>query len=324
MQSREFYNLDGTKQTEGEAERLTEEAFRTLKSQEPDNELSQAEFKEVIERIDFESLRGTFTEMLAKSGIDDDFPFITPERIIRIPTTETSPEAIYYSAAHAIGMDFLSIKASALRYEVPLKLYVLYILSHEEVHALSRVECRGLSEKNQGNIITGRFGYSEVESERMKAKDKDEYLPHHRFLGFEEGITEKIAREEIVETYLSAHTDFASTEDIGKLRNAFAEFDQNNYNVELKMVNSLIRALSRATTMDEATVWQAIKKGKFSGDTFADFANRQLIDKALGPEIVHLIETLNTDSPEQAIAITKRLDSSDPKNIPPFNPSINR
>lgn len=326
MQSREFYTSNNTKKSKEEINQLTEEAFALLKQKEVSDEAERREFQESLEKINFSDLHQLFKDDLSKSGVDEDFQFINKERILNIPSNQANIEASYLAVSHSIILDFSRLKNKADQFGVPRELYLLYILAHEETHAVSKVDCHGIGETSSDNnpVAHVKYGYAQDTVTTLQGKDGVEYFHKDSFLGLEEGLTEKIGREEIFEKYVSENPEFATREDIEKLKKIVSTHDLVYYNAELKMVNALLRALGRSTALDEATVWQAIKQGKFSGNNFINFTNHQSLEKALGPEIAHLIENLDADSPEQALAIANRLDASDPKNIPPFNPSINR
>lgn len=308
MQHREFFNSKNIKTSSQEMHDLTEEAFNKLKTRQNKDEAQQKEFRETLSKINFDDLKQLFKEDLLKSGIDN-FEFVDADRILDIASGESSTEGSYRVEPHAIVFDFKCLRDKAEKFGLPTELYMLYILSHEETHAASKTDCRGLTEVNtkEKGVLRLKHGYLE---ETVSALDEENYFNIDKFRGFDEGMTEKISREEIFAAYLKNHPEFAKKEDVSKLTEFVGKHDEVFYNAEIKMVNAVIKAISRSGGVDETVAWEALKQGKFSGDNFSEWGNRNQLDKILGYEVAQAIENLDADSSNKALAIANKINSS--------------
>lgn len=317
MKSREFFTIDQNPEEEEDIAKLEQKSFERILRRANTNEQENKSFQEALAKINFEDLKEMFSADAARSGIDENaLNFVEPDTIINTKRQGEQPsaDAYYYMLANRISLDYEGIKECAAEANISPELYLLHVIAHEETHAVSKVSCQGMSqidrkEINQAKIKTG---YKDDIVVLLDAGEKKKYFHKDSFFGFDEGITEKYAREEIMYPYLEKHKDFSSKEDIENLKASLSHKDKNGfYKNEIVMVDAFIRALSRSTGFDTETIWKGMIHGKFSGNTLNENGTYKLVEKMIGMEILDNIKNLDINNSEAALFIAEQLDKSD-------------
>lgn len=174
------------------------------------------ELAEAVEQFDFGTLRSIFEKIAEKSGFDPKLMnFIGPERIAH--SSLTLGIAAYSAYENIIGISYQELKRSAEELGVNLEVAIIHTICHEETHATSKVECRGLEQwwgDPKAKLMSrriGKVGYIRLIQERNKP---DDFL----FNLFGEGVTEKLSRE-VFREYIH-RTGFRDKEAIASIKRA--------------------------------------------------------------------------------------------------------
>ncbi len=317
MKSREFFTTDQNPEDEEDISKLEQESFERISRRANTNEQENKSFQEALSKIDFKDLKEMFSADAVRSGIEEnELNFVEASTIVNTKREgeQRSADAFYTMLANRISLNYEGIKQCAAEAGVSSELYLLHVIAHEETHAVSKVSCQGISELDrrevgQGSIQSGFKGDIVVP---MDAGGKKKYFHKAAFFGFDEGVTEKYAREEILYPYIENHADFSSKEDLEKHKANLSRKDKNGfYKNEVAMVEAFVRALSRSTGFDTETIWKGMIHGKFSGNTMNEAGTYKLVEKMIGAEILDNIKNLDIDHSDAARLIAEQLDKSD-------------
>jgi hypothetical protein len=141
-------------------------------------------------------------------------------------------------------------------------LVLLSALIHEEVHAVS-------FNRRGDRVIVGGYKICVADAE------SNSWL--ELYTALDEGLTEMIARSLLVE-YLKEDSELAKTEAaVGFLRKL--KFERSSYDLEVVLVDNLIKKIATTSGMSEETVRQAIVRSKLDGVDLAETELAQFLDE---------------------------------------------
>lgn len=269
------------------------------------NERENLELKLLIERINFDQWRSIYAEDAVKSGIDPkQMNFVCQSDVVNVDTRFRGGVAFYDSGANMIGLDYAGAKRQAKALGIEPDLYVFYLLCHEQAHAVSKI--RNYMEVDGSRVEQDRVdsGYKQALPMRF---DDTTVLYDIYFEGFDEGVTERYARQRVLFRYLEQHPEFGSEKQILKLRKVLHEKGNDSfYENELELVNAFIKKMAFLTGFDEEFVWEAIIQGKFAGEPLNDPETSELFRDLLGPDFVSRLASLRGNS-SRTRTMTKNL-----------------
>lgn len=137
---------------------------------------------------------------------------------------------------------------------------------HEGTHKLARTRYRSSFQQEGGYLKVSIDPYG-TEKEIERAIKKGNMPRHHIFLMLNEAVTEKIAREVLVEYLMRSH-EFADSKEADiyshKLKEVSPDFENySNYEPEVFVLESMIEKISKEMGIDETAIWEAFKRGYF-------------------------------------------------------------
>lgn len=247
--------------------------------QDSDKKVADLEKKEFLEHIDFATLRQLFVEHYQKSGlVKNEINFLGPEGISFNNHTNFCG---YYDP----NENYISIpNPTLIQKKIDIKqqdgdwvkknygnvtLHALHCLIHEETHATSGNRCASTdpTEESQSGYQKGR-----------------------KFTAFDEGVVEKLARE-ITVSYLD-RTGVSSSETATLKENLQKNSKETVYSDAVKMIDVIIDRITDKTGVQKTTVWQAIIKGLFEGETFNSPEVRGLFTQSFGENFLNQLANI--------------------------------
>lgn len=304
--SREFRTFSGDPDPENVVNVVKEGMRARILKGVSQNETENQELRVILGKIDFDDWRAIYEEDARASGVrPEDMPFAGREDIFNIPAKDTPRErgqlGFHDSLSNTIGVSYHKLKKDAERLGVSVDLYVFSTLSHEQTHAVSRMDCVGAGQyfSQSGPELQVRSGYGETTLRR-----KDRSGGTRQFKGFDEGVTERYAREKIIFRYLEHHPELGTAAKVSRLREVLAE-KQGYYDDEMKLVDALIHRISEISGSAPLAVWEAIIRGKYAGERLSDDATAQLFEEFFGPDFLAGLKSLEGNDDRTKLLISK-------------------
>ncbi|MEK7651389.1 MAG: hypothetical protein AAB377_02570 [Patescibacteria group bacterium] len=279
------------------------------------------EFEELLAKIDFNSLREIFSNIAEKSGVDSEkINFLNPERISNsLSSKEGERMAEFSIMENIIYASHEEIKRYSSDMGLNKDLMVLQVLCHEETHAISYTSCVGLKEfiRNKNGVIETQSGFSI--GTIQKENESSQFNSLFRF--FDEGVTEKIARE-ITSEYLDKNPDFSKTENVKEFEDVlYSKKGKMPYDGSVLFLEGFIKKIGLAVGLDEETVWHAIIRGKIEGINFNDTEFKNSFSEMFPPNFFYDLSKVSSDG--QMFNLIERLDLRENiKNKPSFSEKI--
>ena len=244
------------------------------------------ELLEALRKIDFSLLKVIFAEHIVRSGMSyAGMNFLPSKRIKELSRSEVDKthKGVYDFAANIIIFYKDRIIEMAKSTGLSFDLCVLYLLVHEEGHAISKTICQGFYEKD-GQV---KVGYSE-----MKQKSQEE-LPQISYLMFEEGVNELLTIS-VLEEYLDRQDNLGNEETFA-LRKILEKInpDFSRYVLQVNFVKELVIRLSKETDLSPETIWQAILRGKIEGASLHDEEIRREFAEVFGSDFLDKLSRIN-------------------------------
>jgi len=246
------------------------------------------EFEELLTQVDFEWMKKAFQAILARFKIDPDtINFVEPGMVV--PDNSIRGLASY-DPDKLIRINYEEIGKN-LRWSSNPAVVLAIIILHEECHAISR------------NICVGYFDYDEEGRRNIKAKSG--YAQHiigvegdktvtqsESYSLFDEGVTEKIARELVIK-YLESHPNL---EDLNKRKKIYEDDSKPKvYNLAVSLVEAMIVKIANETGVSREMVWQAIVRGKIEGEDLGDADFREMFSEVFTSQFLKDLRTANVE-----------------------------
>ncbi len=299
--SREFLTSNGEPENQEfvkEIERFHLERYEKEQS---------GELKELLNSINFSVLESEFSLIAEKSRMDKNkFNFIGREKIFNLEKDRREGLGfkrigMYDPGANCLAFDIDGLVFAAKDNNFNKKDFFLYLVCHEEAHATAKTECVGLSEfeKEKEDSMVVTTGYSKyfiIKDVNKKVYDTELLKP------FNEGITEKIAREAL-DSYFKK-TGISGENFKKRLENG--SNSDNLYGYEVSFVDTLIKRISVDTGVLEIDVWNAFKRGFYNGeDLLGDRELREFWKGMFGEEFIK--DLTNSKEGRHLFAIQERI-----------------
>ncbi|HLW78527.1 MAG TPA: hypothetical protein VKU44_02915 [Terriglobia bacterium] len=240
------------------------------------------ELGDILERLDFDLMRDIIAEDFTRST------GLPANRMNFVPLA-----GFEHNKTMAIGRYIAETNTIALNRDMIEKTYegfdrqlaTLDTTLHEEGHAASRRACYGNTETDGRDAMVVKqviAGYRYTMRQRFTEIQVDIYE------AFEEGVNEKCARE-----WLRKYCERKGIppESISRFEEVYTQRAEGvdfkiAYSEEVRFVDFMILEIAKATELDETTVWEAIKQGKFTGDGLMDDAVRQGLFEIFGKDFL--------------------------------------
>lgn len=244
----------------------------------------------VLEEIDYDLLKSTFTELTTKSQVaKEDVNFIPREDIFIVPpgtiTTVAGSSAFKINENIILMSAETLLKAREKRGEVQARQVIFYELVHEYCHAVgaNRLGWGKFEEREDADLEEKSAAYAKFQTLIEKSEDGERAVEAaNSFVLFNEGITDEIAHR-VLETYL-ARTDFFGMR-ASKLRDgekeglfSFSPHMSVDYRTARSFADMIVERISKLCEVPKDVTWNAI-----IGDYFRGVAlPKDLLDEILG------------------------------------------
>ncbi len=297
--SREYLQSSGVPEDPGSVAEHEAEVRQEINETERDPELER-----MLAKIDWDWLKQKLASPLQHTDIDPaSLNFLTPERITTDDSLES--EALYSIRDNQLLIKIEEIQEVQKQWQVPLELMFLYLIAHEEVHIVSKSECVGLF--GDDPKYTLRTGYS-----LFHGNDKDESREFDTYTVLEEGLTDRWAREVVLE-YLQAHPDFADAAGTAEFRAKLTDDHwHKKYDLEVSVVEAMIDHLAQETEVKPETVWNAMLRGKLEGEDLTRQDFQQLARQFFSKKFLEQLKTVAAEpkEPLKSLSLLKELNMS--------------
>jgi hypothetical protein len=207
-----------------------------------------------------------------------------------------------------VEMDPAKIEKESRDLGVAYNATVLKDLCHEMVHSTNRTFVRGWNEYSHGKVdaYDRVSGYQKISKERHGKKEVTDRL----FTMFDEGVTEKLARELAIkymeQEKVLGKTDFLKSEEIDQATNTFSKtflykLDGNLStgafieDLAVDLVNAFIAKVSREAGVPQKMVWESIIRGQYEGEDMDSFETKQLLAETVSPGFAERLRDADTD-----------------------------
>lgn len=283
-ESREFFKSTG----EPEERERTREREELAKRRFVEGGEKNPELERILQGIDFVEMERIFKNIAARSGINTEtMSFITPEGIEH-GSAGWSAVAAYDKEGNLITLSYEKIKEVADALGLDTELAVIKVLCHEETHATSKIECYGLGT----TLLDPQFRRDEKEGygRYRRGRNYEEFL----FYLFDEGVTEKLAREVFIE-YARA-TGIAHTEAFTKFMQVLKEKPtQMSYAVPVEFVEAFIKKISDISKTSKDAVWRAVVRGQREGVELLSEQMQEVLKEVVPPEFLEKLAHAHSD-----------------------------
>ncbi|MGD0729128.1 MAG: hypothetical protein ABR981_03580 [Candidatus Micrarchaeaceae archaeon] len=237
--------------------------------------------KELINEIDFKTLKKLFSEEYERAGLDPQgMNFVGPRHIYS--NAGWSNAGSYYPGPNVIGVDVGHTESYYTNDQFDKKILLLHILFHEEAHAVEKVECH-IGEKEDKDY--NNMGYEKQKLEK-NPKGHSSNIVKRYFELFSEGVTDKLAME-ITEKYIDIK-NLAKEDEVIKFKRDLRT--KGPYWFNQHIVDVFISKLSRSSGISPKVVWEAIKTGALRGDNLYSGELREFLDSEVGAEFMDSLE----------------------------------
>lgn len=126
-------------------------------------------------------------------------------------------------------------------------------------------------------------------------EDRSKFDSRQIFTLLNEAITEKLAREIIIEYLDQSQVEDEETEN--KFRQTLASANESlSYQEEIALLNGITERLAQNADISQDKVWKALIRAMFEGETFEDNEVRELFDQGFGPNFLLDLSRLDLPS----------------------------
>lgn len=279
---------------------------------------------EILNQINYEWLKEKFVFMAEAAGVSLD-PASLPNRsnIKYSEDKQLAPDNELVYAEHPAGSNFVTLLGTGLadkeqRFKIDKKLLILFAILHEYTHQISHFEYQGplTNAEMVGYPLMSKLKSGVSVNKASKKSSAEPVVASTLFNAFDEGITEKIARE-IFFQYLKEHPDFTSSESINQFKNKFFvnNGEERRYTTLVELVEAFIAKISEVAGVQNKVVWQALLKAKFEGIDFEDNELQQLFAEMVDDSFLDLLSAVNTNQEVKALINDLKLPADKIKQV---------
>lgn len=275
----------------------------------------EAEHRKFLSKIDFDTMKSVFSDLLSKSSGKSIKPNVIGFKRVFLAYRGSS----YDQESNTIILTSMNMlyerdRADGTRErwwkqidEVygDRELLQLHALMHEETHAVSRNICIGMGQGSDGYAMYEQSGYTRVSNPESERLGKHKILEFQGksiignknrrfndiFEAFNEGVIEKISRQVLIE-YLN-RTGHYEKKTLTFKKNLLENDDILSYSANVKLVESIIKKLSETAGLPEETVWNTLIRGVMEGETFADKEVKELFKQTFSPDFLKKLSLAN-------------------------------
>ena len=258
--------------------------------QEVEEEQYSAEMKEILEKIDFDKLKGLFLEVVSKHGIDEkSINFLGKDRIRG--SQGDWRNNYYHFKSNTINLEEQDASNEQMQDRIESlggkELHLLRRLVHEETHAVIK---NRLDKDGSQNGYTRSCSENEDDAVEWYSRWGQETI----FKAFNEGVVDKLSREILLkyaeQTSQSANEVVILKKTLKKNSTGVA------YAMEVKMVDTIIKYLAKENKVTKKKIWDLIVEGLVKGEVFEDSELTEYFSKAFGPGFVKDLARVNPKS----------------------------
>jgi ribosomal protein S13 len=274
-----------------------EEQFAAA-SQAIDNMAEHPELAVELDKIDFKLLSLFFKNVQLKSGAEArDLNFLDQSSIKNLKPKLANAMgfkgAIYISKVNKILIEFDWLKEEVKKDD--MRRIILYLICHEETHATSGNSYRF----DRSNTRAGEYkqsvrsGFTQIISLVDKNLSSKARVPFA--LAFNEGVTDKIARE-AYNSYIVATQ--SGMQLLNEDEDIFPNIENNEYSItkNIELVNAIITRLAKMNGFPKEKVWEAIKRDYYTGALLReDPETKDLFDDDLFPNATEELDAAMTE-----------------------------
>ena len=208
----------------------------------------------MLDEVDFDLIKSLFEKYILKSGFkQEDMNFVSRDGVLLNEST-SSNLGLYDMIANKIIVYFNTLSNKSMERSVNIRLFLPYVICHEETHATSKNECYGfVTGITQDDELSARSGLDAFNKPKGKS-------PKFKFVALNEAVSEKLARE-ILREYLNS-TSLANREEI---ENFFKAVENFRISAFVKLIDAFIAKVNSKTGINQDTVWQAFIRGQREG-----------------------------------------------------------
>ena len=288
--NREFFKESG----ELEDTQITEKREEEARLERVEKVKQSEDLRSFLKEVDFRILRNIFERFVEKSQVDSHtLNLIKSDRISSRTGGWGNSIGSYSSTENIIGLDFDRLKTVYDNHqEINIRLAALFALIHEEVHATSKVQFRGLEvSPDYSRHREDRSGYHVSILRRERADPNERPIHEDLYKDFDEAVTEKLALE-VFEEYITA-TGFSTRDAVAKFRDLRTKHpeDISPYEKNLLFLETLIERITHEIWVSHDLVWRAIIRGKYEGEDFQDPELRSAFSDMLGDDFLNMFAT---------------------------------
>lgn len=244
-------------------------------------ELLEGEFEKTAEDLKMiEKINSYLAEEFEEAGAEGEMEPILPEQIHYLSQKSYNKNFSEEAMAGSEALYSSAMKAAYINAEAyPARLKKHYATLHEATHAASPHQL--LIKAEEAKIIARKCGYGTIYLHYLEEDKKYEL-----FGGFNEAVTEKIARETLNKHKGEIAKEFNISEEETE------SFEVTAYEEYLGILDFVILKTARKNGETEEAVWNKIKKGYFEGK----MAHLRDIERACGAGALKILAALNPET----------------------------
>ncbi len=257
----------------------------------------QLHLDENVASFDFDKLDNLTNDLARNVGYYDE----PPRSLGRDSFYElkTDKKGDYNPEHKRIGLGIRNIEQYALEAGIDSEKLAVHTIIHEETHAISGQHC---------------FDINRFESDTQVGFDRRKGTLPRAYWFWNEGVTEKLARETYKKYALAKH--ITTEEEINMYMEKVREYGHNTngfYQPEVDLVEGFVERVAKEAGMDSVLVWKAIVQGLLQGEKWYASEFEELARDILPPNFMHDLEGISTHKTAQRL--TQELSEEKTKGI---------
>lgn len=250
----------------------------------------------ILQTMDLGVLKDIFIEYLRKSGVpEENANTAALEPILTRPSK--GADAFYTASINAIALsttsqdiqEAIQLSAAGQELDPTLLRTIQLVLVHEMTHAFSRNRVSSRDLPNARTEITSESGYGESQEThrvpmRPEKESRRDTVMHDRFVGFNEGVTQRIAEEVYMEYARRTGFDGEAAEHLEAAHKKRTE-SLWRYQIFMNQVGAMCERIAAYVGVPEETVWDSIKRGYFEKSPLYEEETVELLRETFGDSI---------------------------------------
>jgi hypothetical protein len=247
-----------------------------------------------LEKVDFEKLRNIFSKKISDLGLDPKINLInfasSGENFKNSGPIKGFLSSGSYDGNGVISLDinsFEEFKKSGLENPEDIQEqnefdYILSMVTHEETHAVAKQEFIVKSHKISNYSATLQGGYASFNTSlKFLLLPKAEYI----FLSFNEGVTELISREVLLE-YMERR------EPEGRMA------VNRPYQKAINVFNGICENICSECNIEKDVFWKVIQRGYFAGENLSGEKMERLFQNIFPEDFINKLKKMKRSPSE--------------------------